>query len=488
MKNKSLKDHSLLRRDFLKSMGLGTAALALPGCSLLPRSEDNGGKARRPNIILCMSDDQGWGDTGYNGHPHLKTPALDAMARSGIRFDRFYSGAPVCSPTRGSCLTGRHPYRYGIFGANSGHMPERELTLAEALKPLGYTTGHFGKWHLGTLTATEKDSNRGGPKHKDHYSPPWDNGFDVCFSTEAKVPTWDPMLNPKSRIQGVSKKSEPGTPYGTRFWTGPGEKVEDNLEGDDSRVIMDRAIPFVRDAVKRNVPFLAVVWFHAPHAPVVAGPDHRKIYADLGEGEQHYYGCITALDQQVGRLRQELRDLGAAEETMLWYCSDNGPEGRKREGRNQGSAGPFRGRKRSLFEGGVRVPGLLEWPAGIVEPRVIDSPCCTSDYFPTVMEVLGFMPGNQAGSCDGVSLLPLIEKGDAPRPVPIGFESGKQLSLTDNRYKLISQDRGETYMLFDLRDDPGETTDLAEEKPGTVEAMRNLVESWRASCEESRTG
>ena len=133
--------------------------------------------AARPNFVLVMSDDQGWGDTGYQGHPDLKTPHLDAMAADGIRFNRFYAGAPVCSPTRGSVLTGRHPYRYGVFFANTGHLLARELTIAEILKDSGYATGHFGKWHLGTLTKTGVDSNRGGERNQRHFSPPWNNGL-----------------------------------------------------------------------------------------------------------------------------------------------------------------------------------------------------------------------------------------------------------------------------------------------------------------------
>ena len=202
-------------------------------CVSVPASAaDEGSKdTSRPNVILCMSDDQGWGDTGYNGHPFLKTPNLDKMAAQGIRFNRWYAGAPVCSPTRGSAVTGRHPYRYGIPGANSGHMLPEEVTLAEALKTQGYTTGHFGKWHLGTLTTTIKDSNRGKPGDAAHYSPPWDNGFDVCFSTEAKVPTWDPMKKPGSDES-----------YGTHYFNSDGSVATENLEGDDSRVIMDRAL------------------------------------------------------------------------------------------------------------------------------------------------------------------------------------------------------------------------------------------------------
>ncbi|MYB52640.1 MAG: sulfatase-like hydrolase/transferase [Acidobacteriia bacterium] len=150
----------LNRREVLKSSATVLAA-PLAACGTAGPSASGGSQ---PNVILCMADDQGWGDTGYNGHPFLQTPHLDAMSQAGLRFDRFYSGAPVCSPTRGSALTGRHPYRYGIPTANAGHVRDQEVTLAELLKEHGYSTGHFGKWHLGTLTNDQEDGRRGGPR------------------------------------------------------------------------------------------------------------------------------------------------------------------------------------------------------------------------------------------------------------------------------------------------------------------------------------
>ncbi len=463
------------RRDFLKSVSVGGAALISA-----ERVFANENGSNRPNIILCMSDDQGWGDTGYNGHPVLKTPHLDSMSREGIRFDRFYSGAPVCSPTRGSCLTGRHPYRYGIFYANVGHIKKEEITLAEALKTQGYTTGHFGKWHLGTLTTKIKDSNRGQPGDAAHYSPPWQNGFDRCFSTEAKVPTWNPMITPKGW-----QNSPGGEPFGTYYWSGPDRKVTDNLEGDDSRIIMDRAIPFIRNAVKSQTPFFTVIWFHAPHLPVVAGPKHLDMYPN--HPGAHFLGCITALDEQMGRLRGELRTLGVDRNTMLWFCSDNGPEGKTDTDAN-GTAGPFRGRKRSLYEGGVRVPGLLVWPGRIEKPRVVKTPYSTSDYFPTVLDSLGFQMKGKSEPADGISLLPLIDGAMDKRPRPIAFESNNQVSLTDNRYKIYSSDKGKTFELYDLIADPGERNDLAKEKPDIVTRMKKTLETWRISCQSSLAG
>ena len=463
-----MSGHNTTRRDFLKGAGI---ALAIGGLSsrLFAASAAN-----KPNIILCMTDDQGWGDTGYNGHPILKTPNLDKMASEGLRFERWYSGAPVCSPTRGSSLTGRHPYRYGVFFANAGHMRRQEVTLAEALKTQGYTTGHFGKWHLGTLTTQIKDSNRGRPGQTEHYAPPWEHGFDRCFSTEAKVPTWDPMKTPGGR-----------TPYGTSYWSEPGRRVTENLDGDDSRVIMDRAIPFIRSAARQETPFFAVIWFHTPHLPVVAGPKYREMYKDRDSKHRDYYGCITAMDEQVGRLRAELETLGMARDTMLWFCSDNGPEGNdSAPGRTKG----LRGRKRSLYEGGVRVPGLLVWPGKIKTPRVIQMPCSTCDYFPTVMDVLGWRLEQQPEPVDGLSLLPLIEGKMTQRPRPIGFQSRNQMALIGNRYKIYSKDNGKTFELYDLLNDPGEEHDLATEKAEIARKMVDTVSTWRASCQQSLDG
>ena len=150
-----------------------------------------------------MADDQGWGDVGYNGHPYLKTPNLDSMAKNGAIFTRFYSAGSVCSPTRASVMTGRHPERMRICSANCGHIQNEEITLAELVKKKGYRTGHFGKWHLGTLTKDILDANRGGRKQNEiHYAPPKNHGFDVSFVTESKVPTWDPMITPQ-KAQGM---------------------------------------------------------------------------------------------------------------------------------------------------------------------------------------------------------------------------------------------------------------------------------------------
>jgi arylsulfatase A-like enzyme len=439
------------RRDFLGLAAAGAVA---------------GGPARRPNIILAMADDQGYGDTSYNGHPALQTPALDAMARTGVRFNRFYSGAPVCSPTRGSCLTGRHPYRYGVFFANADTgadapskyaLPGREYTIAELLKPLGYTSGHFGKWHLGDFT---------GPRR----SAPTDHGFDEFFSTTRKVATLDP----------------------DGYWDRTG-RLPGPMAGDDSKILMDRALSFIGNAVKTGKPFLAVIWFHAPHAPFLAGANHRAPYARFSLSEQHYFGAIAALDEQMGRLRDALRALKIRDNTMLWYASDNGPEGDRQEEKSPGSPGPFRGRKRGLFEGGIRVPALLEWPARFPRPRTIDAPASSSDYLPTILAALGEKPPRTDG-LDGIDLTPLLDGKRSRRGRPIAFETigntrgSPRLAWIEDRWKLLTNLDGSEEMLFDLVSDPGETKNLAPAMTAERARMRGLLAKWRASCARSRRG
>ena len=458
-----------------------------------------GGKTgSRPNIILCMADDQGWGDVGFNGHEFLKTPNLDRLAGEGLQFNRWYAAAPVCSPTRGSCLTGRHPFRYGIYHANKGHLRSKEICIQEILKQQGYATGHFGKWHLGTLTTKIKDANRGKPGNVKDYSPPWEHGFDVCFSTESKVPTYDPMKNPNKVSQAIKKGVEEGGEYGTYYWTGEDKRVpEKDLQGDDSMLIAEQATKFMAAVVEENKPFFAVVWFHAPHLPVVAGKVHRDLYPNhpFGLYGQHYSGCISAIDDAVGHLDQELQRLAIRDNTMLWYCSDNGPESSAEKG--AGSAGPFRGRKRSLYEGGVRVPAFLVWPSHVTEHRKTVFPAVTSDYLPTILDLLELESPDRP--IDGISLKAVIGGEDQSRNQPIGFQSTGFATWNDDRYKLIAvskkgkkseQDRLATtkFELYDLIDDPSEKHDLASKHKGIVEKMKTQLSHWQASCKESDAG
>jgi len=481
----SKKNIILLTAAFFMAATSASAAKS----TMVSRSVVRDAERSKPNVILMMADDLGWGCVGYNGSRVIKTPSLDKMAEEGVKFNRFYAAAPVCSPTRSSCLTGRHPYRTGVFSANTGILRPEELTLAEILNEQGYTTGHFGKWHLGTFSTTEADANRGGTKHPELYNPPSEHGFDTYFSTESKVPTWDPMKKPADFADGESegfgwnyiKTEQASLPYGTYYWS-PAGKESDNLDGDDSRVIMDRAIPFIEKAAIAKKPFFAVIWFHAPHLPCVAGPKYAAMYQEQNFKMQQYAGCITAMDEQVGRLRNRLKELGINDNTILCFTSDNGPENG-----TPGETGGFKGRKRSLHDGGVRVPGLITWPDKVRQPIVIDTPCVTSDYLPTIIDALGIKLPKNANPLDGVSILPLLEGKELNRPAPIGFASGNQKVFNGIQYKLYMLDNAAP-QLYDMLKDPHEQNNIAGEHPESVVELRKGFDLWYLSCKASFEG
>lgn len=454
--------------------------------------------AEHPNFVLVMCDDMGWGDVGFNGGTHIRTPHLDQMATNGLTLTRFYAQAPVCSPTRASIVTGRHHDRMGVYTANNGHLRDGEFTLYEALASHGYATGHFGKWHLGTLTRKIRDSNRGGPKTKD-YSPPWQHQVKTTFATEAKTPTYDPMWKPAKTKRGAAftnassqgwhaiAEDAPKVFYGTRYWIGEESMVDpksDELLGDDSELIMDRALKFLEENQKQS--FLAIIWFHAPHLPVVASRQDAQSYDDgkTTPYEQNYYGCVSALDRQMGRLRDTLQEMGIADNTLLAFCSDNGPEGNARA---PGQAGPFRGRKRSLYEGGVRVPSLIEWPSKIKPGSVSDMATCTVDYFPTIQEIVGFeMPDDRP--LDGVSLLPIMTGKEQVRPRPLAFHIRGQAAWHDGNLKAVRPSKNAPWELYHLADDASEKQNLAAKQPQKLQTMIEAWERWKASVDASDSG
>jgi len=473
------------RRDFLKAAGAGLCLSGAAGPRIRGAS-----RSPRPSIVLCMADDQGWGDMAYNGHPVLKTPHFDAMAAVGLRFDRFYAAAPVCSPTRGSVMTGRHPNRFGCFKWGHPIRPQ-EITVAEALKTAGYVTGHFGKWHLGSVC-------KGSPVN------PGAQGFDEWLSAPNFFDN-DPIMS----REGVAVP----------------------MPGESSAVTVDAALTFIRKHARSARPFLAVVWFGSPHAPHEAIERDRAPYQDQDEKLQHFYGEITGMDRAFGRLRRELRALGIQENTVLWYCSDNG--GLPGVGTPGG-----RGNKAQIYEGGLRVPALLEWPARIPHPRVTNVPCNTSDIYPTLLEIAGVQMTRQP-PLDGISLVPLIEDTVTRRLKPMGFwdhptpgvatpskqwmaslykaqQAGKEIddpahqfldagritkqfpessfpghaAWLDWPWKLHRIDRNDQvrFELYNLADDPQEGTDLAVRSPERVDTMRTELEAWLRSVVQSLNG
>jgi len=360
------------RRGFLKAIGAG-ACLAASGAV---RAAD-AGRRDKPNIVLVMADDQGWGDMAYYGHPVLKTPNFDDMAAKGLRFDRFYAACPVCTPTRGSVMTGRHPNRFGCFKWGHSLRPQ-EITIAEALKTAGYTTGHFRKWHLGSV-------------YKNSPVNPGASGFDEWLSAANFYDNGAVLSHNGKAVQ---------------------------TKGESSMVAVDAAIEFMRKSVKASSnrskkPFLAVVWFGSPHDPHQAIEADRKLYEDQPKKMQNFLGEITGMDRAFGKLRKELGELGIRDNTILWYCSDNG--GLPGKGVTGG-----RKAKGSIYEGGLRVPGIIEWPPHVPTPRKTAVPCNTIDIYPTLLDIVGVKMTNQP-PLDGVSLVDVIEGKMTKRPQPMGF-------------------------------------------------------------------
>lgn len=416
----------------------------------------------KPNIVLVMADDQGWGDTGYNGHPELKTPNLDDLAKTGLRLNRFYSGHFNCSPTRASVMTGRNPNRMGTFGPGSP-IRVQELTVAKVLQSAGYATGHFGKWHL------NGQSGPGKPVLADDPLSPGKMGFDQWLSASNYFD-----LNPSLGRNGVAVQ----------------------LQGDSSDIATDEALKFIGQQAAAGKPFLSVVWFGSPHVPHNALPADKAAYSKLPEKEQNYFGEITAIDRSVGRLRTALKELKVSDNTIFWYCSDNGGhEGPK-------STGNLRGQKGSMWEGGLRVPGLVEWPARITKPFTSETPCSTLDMYPTILEATGAVAQNQIQPLDGISLISLFDRKTDARSKPLPFwNHGAALRghavWLDWPYKLHTDPVGEGVkkgpagsppQLYDISKDPKETTDLAAKEPERVAKMIAALDVWKASVEKSLTG
>jgi len=464
-----------------------------------------------PNVVLLMADDLGYGDVGFTGNAIVQTPHLDRLAARGVRLDRFYSAAPVCSPTRASCVTGRHPYRVGIPWAFAGALPARETTIGEALGALGYRTAHFGKWHLGLLSPSVKQGYAPGDPSPQAYAPPWEHGFAECFSVLNSIPTFDPYYMHSGEfgtegyrfvldraIRGGERQG--GFVWRDRFWTGPGTLVDEWLTGPVPDLLVDRTLELARESKAANRPFLALVWFSTPHTPVVAGPKHRALYPDRSIEEQHWYGSISAMDEAIGRLAAGLEKLDVVDDTLLWFCSDNGPTWVH----EHGTTGGLRARKGSLYEGGIRVPALVHWPAGLEGGRSVDVPIVTSDLLPTALAAAGSGPPRHV-ELDGEDVLPILAGKRKQRTRPIGFQSprleskardtkawmqigGLQLAWIDGDEKLVSMDGGKSWQLYDLRFDRAEQNDVSAERPERVTAMRQALESWRRRCATSARG
>lgn len=427
----------------------------------------------RPNVILIMTDDQGYGDLSCMGATDFCTPHLDQMAREGTRFSCMYSNSPVCSPSRASLLTGRYPGYAGVRAILAGHRRASGLTsavptIASALRPLGYRTGLSGKWHLGL-----KDECRPNANGFDEFS-----GFLAgCVDYYSHIFYWgmaDGHTDPTHDL-----------------WEN-GQEVYQNGEYMTERITR-KSVEFIQK--HHDEPFLLYVAYNAPHYPMHAPEKYLKRFEHLPWDRRIMAAMISAVDDGVGEIRAELTRQGILDNTLIYFQSDNGPS---RETRNWldgtedpyygGTAGIFTGHKYSLFEGGVRIPAIVSWPGHIPAGRVIDSPHAAMDVFPTVLEACGGCPSEY--ELDGKSMLPMLLGGPETTHDAIFWEMEKQTAMRQGNYKLVlhgqlvegEEQRAEVF-LSDLSTDPGERVNLAQALPEVTARMKAEALAWREKLE-----
>jgi arylsulfatase A-like enzyme len=435
-------------------VGRGEEPAAAP-----PASAGGGASAAgsRPNIVVVLADDQGWRDASYQGSPELRTPNLDDLAAHGVRFDHFYAAQQMCSPGRFALLTGRAPFRVGLH--HLGRMRPQEITIAKALKTAGYNTAHFGKWHLG-----------------DGATYPLRMGFDVTYYSPNYFDTGDSLT--------VNETDE---------------KVE--VKGDSSVFTMDLALDWIRKQAKDGSPFFVYVCFGSPHLPHRGAEEFKALYPNAGS-RADFLAEVAGVDAAVGKLRAALRELGIADNTLLWFTSDNG-------GITPNSKDPAGLGKMDV---GARTISCLEWPARVPRPVRTSVPGVHMDIYPTILDLAAVkMPGQPP--LDGISLMPLLDGRMKERPKPMGFMlwNGKkpggfdavdfaaetQGVWIDGPYKLIvtpdgvSSRRGAEAVptaLHHLYDDPEEKINLVDRLPDVVARMRADLAAWQRSCRDSYKG
>ena len=476
----------------------------------------------QPNIVFLLADDLGWGDVNYNGG-QADTPNLNAMAagENSVQFSRFYSGAPVCSPTRGTVLTGRNHNRYCIWKANTHSkgcnwtndfdcpaklpLPPSEVTVAEVLQTAGYRTAAFGKWHLGDLKHLEHGHLRWSPSH------PGMHGFDVWKVTERAVPTVNPNCacfdSETCRIGHYARSALPAcTTYhgnnASAICSFPSSTVmgadslvpypspscptvahTDPILGDDSHFIVRELNNFVEESMANSQPFFAYVAFHTPHSRYIAPPEYADKYAKRGwKGkERDYYGAIEALDNAIGQILKHLDRMNATENTMIWFTSDNGPSAN-----GPGSTHGLRGEKGTLYEGGIRVPGILQWPSVVTENKVSDYLVSTNDFLPTVLDLTGSeLPDSRA--LDGTSILPFLLGSRTTRSITMNWAfringnfSGKfhAVSMEENLKLHILYKKGKVLRTALYNVTENEETNLSSVLPRETARMVRNLNSW----------
>ena len=427
----------------------------------------------RPNIILMMTDDQGYGPVGRHGHPWIHTPNLDSLYDSSLRFTRFFV-SPTCAPTRSALMTGRHPMKNGVTHTilERERMTLEATTLPQVLKSAGYTTGIFGKWHLGD---------------EEPYQP-HKRGFDEAF------------IHGGGGIGQAYKCScadAPGNKYFNPVLRHNGSFVK--TEGFCTDLFFTAALGWIRAVKDRKTPFFAYISTNAPHGPFVAPPENTKRFTDLGFGEREagFYGMIENIDENVGRLLEKLERWKLFENTVVLFMSDNGMTGggSGRPGKSMGhlkdgtKLSPYnagmKGLKGSTDEGGVRVPFFVRWDGKIEPKRDIDRIAAHIDILPTLAALAGAEPPRD--QIEGRNLLPLIEGATAhwadrylfthkgrwkTGANPDDFK-WKNFAVRNQKFRLV---QGKA--LYDMEKDPSQTTNVIDQYAEVVEKMRAAYDRW----------
>jgi arylsulfatase A-like enzyme len=419
---------------------------------------------RRPNVVLILADDLGWGDVGFNGRTEWKTPHLDRLAAQGTVFKRWYSAAVVCAPSRAALMTGKYGIHNGVTG-NSADLPADQVTLAAALHQHGYATALFGKWHHGTP--------RPGTKGYRH---PLDLGFDEFFGFTDAVHAWEQY--PKELWFGRQRK--PVTGYANTLFT-------------------DRAVDFI--GRHRDRPFFLYLPYIATHFHIQAPPEdvaeHRGKFAEKDPNKPvnaTYAAMVTRLDKEVGRVLKALDEHKLADDTLVLFSSDHGATFEKG---NQGASAyhdsnrPFRGQKRTLWEGGIRVPGVARWPGRVPAGKVSQDVVQNIDVLPTILAAAGAKP-DVAWKVDGRDALAVWE-GKAKAPSRTLYwdwraEGYNQLAAMRGDMKLVVIGTAPPE-LFNVVTDPGERRNVAAEYPELVKELRKGITDWlKTETEESKWG